>query len=284
MTLDEDGAGHSVGKRTEIGVSSMSVPSLPLLISIRQIAQPVTHQDVERFCEALIEASAWPAHHVTRASECSETAENSHQVITFSQPPGTPHNDLSVTLEYVAAIGPIDSDVTTLTMSIEYNDPFNGDEYAKTYGSTGFDQLGFLASLQRELNYRRPDKPSLQRHTLHGQIDRLRLKLRASQRVEYLLAMHDLYDQLGELGAYSVEVSQAGRGRFHVSADHDHERWYGQSWKFNRVLDAAQLPWEAFVAAGTPVDSVTVALDLTCNPGGLSRETLYTQLHELAGH
>lgn len=256
----------------------MSTPRRDQLIGVNPIQWPITHQDATRFVKEIMELSGWPDTLFFSDFYPGEISSARKYEITFT-PNDNSQSDIRVTVEYVP-----DEILGALSLRIGYRDVVHNDIIGHAYGFEESDQLKFLATLQRELDLRRCDEISVQRQKLRENIDRLRLKLRASQRVEYLLAMHDLYDQLGELGAYSVEVSQAGRGRFHVSADHDHERWYGQSWKFNRVLDAAQLPWEAFVAAGTPVDSVTVALDLTCNPGGLSRETLYTQLHELAGH
>lgn len=256
----------------------MSTPRREQLIGINPIQWPITHQDATRFVKEVMEFSGWPDTLFFSDFYPGEISTARKYEITFT-PNDNSQGDIGVTVEYVP-----DEMLGALSLRIGYRDVVHNNMIGLTYGFEEPDQLQFLATLQRELDLRRCDEISVQRQKLRENIDRLRLKLRASQRVEYLLAMHDLYDQLGELGAYSVEVSQAGRGRFHVSADHDHERWYGQSWKFNRVLDAAQLPWEAFVAAGTPVDSLTVVLDLTCNPGGLSRETLYKQLHELAGH
>lgn len=256
----------------------MSTPRREQLIGINPIQWPITHQDATRFVKEVMEFSGWPDTLFFSDFYPGELSTARKYEITFT-PNDNSQGDIGVTVEYVP-----DEMLGTLSLRIGFRDVVHNDIIGHTYGFEESDQLKFLATLQRELDLRRCDENSVQRQKLRENIDRLRLKLRASQRVEYLLAMHDPYDQLGELGANRVEVSQGGWGGHNVRIDGGHERWHGQSWKFNRVLDAAKLPWEAFVAAGTPVDSVTVALDLTCNPGGLSRETLYTQLHELAGH
>lgn len=227
--------------------------------------------------ERIIEHSGWDRQHVTIEHLESTVTGGQKRAITFSRPPGSTHNDVTATIEYVP-----DLMMSALTLTVTYVDVRSGDESSKVFGSSPFDQLGFLAALKQQLDERRYDAEGQARQRLRREIEDMTSALRTARRIEHLLTMHDLYSQLralGEVGRLTLEPLD--RGRYIVELISSRTNQVVRDYSYERIINTVRPPLEAVIAAGILFDGEKVTLDLYKNPGGMSRDEVMARLHEL---
>ncbi|GAA2040629.1 hypothetical protein GCM10009720_21320 [Yaniella flava] len=247
------------------------------LTSISPLSEPISQDSADTFINRIIGVSDWPNDRITSRELTSEITGGCLHEINFGRVGGLPRNDVTTTIKYVP-----DLMMSALTLTVEYDDANTGDKYSKVFGSSSFDQLGFLAFLQHQLDLRRYDEISCKRRTVRQGIEHIRAKLLALQRVENLLSMHDLYQQLRELGEINtVLLEPTEDGRYIVRVFSSTDNRIDRDFRCQRIIETLKPSLESVISAGTAYDGTTVTLDLTKDPGSQSRDELTQQMHEL---
>ncbi|NWN87111.1 MAG: hypothetical protein HLX51_00990 [Micrococcaceae bacterium] len=246
--------------------------------------------EVGRYHQSIVENANWPAA-LTDTVSINEDDGSLITQTTFRTKPGDDENKVMVWNRHYHERYGAEAKDARLTSATALHQ--HGEE-PRLFGGFEDDmhsQDAFRTTVSDTLDILRDDTlsdrqaVSQQRYRLNEHISKGRESLDASQHVADLLEVHDLYDKLRDRGVHKVELTRDDGPHYeirHIDTEHEDPDLLLME---DAVIESG-IPWQALRRADTSGQALMgyVVLDVTSDPGGISRAELEDQVRAINAH